>query len=192
MLWPDGHHEHAFAHMCCAAPKGAQQSLVAADPNRYLTPPYVGMGMDRRPARPSDLEGRTGRPVRGSLLRGGPEAAPGCCALRRARPAEGTLRGRQQATGPQHAGHRRSRPRRTSCGRRRASVEGGRRLRRRVRPNRPGRPQEGDRRLPAPTGGPTSTALGGGVRVVWTPRRPAATASWCASRTAQARPSLLK
>jgi hypothetical protein len=42
VLWPDGHHENRFPHLWCAAPPGAQDHLVAADPNRYFRPPYVG------------------------------------------------------------------------------------------------------------------------------------------------------
>jgi hypothetical protein len=42
MLWPDGHHEHAFPHLWCAAPVGAQDEGVASDPERYFVPPYVG------------------------------------------------------------------------------------------------------------------------------------------------------
>ena len=42
MLWPDGHHEHGFPHLWCAAPVGAQEEGVAADPERYFRPPYVG------------------------------------------------------------------------------------------------------------------------------------------------------
>ncbi len=42
MLWPDGHHEHGFPHLWCAAPLGAQQESVATDPGRYFVPPYVG------------------------------------------------------------------------------------------------------------------------------------------------------
>jgi hypothetical protein len=41
-LWTDGHHEDRFAHLWCAAPPGAQEGLVAADPERYFRPPYVG------------------------------------------------------------------------------------------------------------------------------------------------------
>ena len=41
MLWPDGHHDHGFAHLWCAAPEGAQKALVAASA-RYFVPPYVG------------------------------------------------------------------------------------------------------------------------------------------------------
>ena len=42
MLWPDGHHEHDFPHLWCAAPLGAQDESVATDPGRYFVPPYVG------------------------------------------------------------------------------------------------------------------------------------------------------
>jgi hypothetical protein len=42
MLWPKGHHEHHFPHLWCAAPEGAQEQLVAASPERFFRPPYVG------------------------------------------------------------------------------------------------------------------------------------------------------
>lgn len=42
MLWPDGHHDHEFPHLWCAAPFGAQDELVAASPARCFRPPYVG------------------------------------------------------------------------------------------------------------------------------------------------------
>jgi hypothetical protein len=42
MLWMDGHHEHDFPHLWCAAPEGAQSALVAANPQRFFRPPYVG------------------------------------------------------------------------------------------------------------------------------------------------------
>ena len=42
MLWPDGHHEHRFAHLWCAAPTGAQDELVDIEPERFFRPPYVG------------------------------------------------------------------------------------------------------------------------------------------------------
>lgn len=42
MLWPDGHHDHEFPHLWCAAPTGSQEELVAASPDRYFRPPYVG------------------------------------------------------------------------------------------------------------------------------------------------------
>jgi hypothetical protein len=42
MLWADGHHDDRFPHLWCAAPPGAQQELIAADPERFFRPPYVG------------------------------------------------------------------------------------------------------------------------------------------------------
>lgn len=42
MLWPDGHHDDAFPHLWCAAPAGVQEHLVAAAPQRFFRPPYVG------------------------------------------------------------------------------------------------------------------------------------------------------
>ncbi|HSZ38680.1 MAG TPA: MmcQ/YjbR family DNA-binding protein [Trebonia sp.] len=42
MLWPDGHHDHRFPHLWCAAPAGAQASLIAEAPDRFFRPPYVG------------------------------------------------------------------------------------------------------------------------------------------------------
>jgi hypothetical protein len=42
MLWPEGHHEHHFPHLWCAAPVGGQEELVAVSPDRYFRPPYVG------------------------------------------------------------------------------------------------------------------------------------------------------
>jgi hypothetical protein len=41
-LWADGHHDHGFPHLWCAAPAGAQQELIASDPQRFFRPPYVG------------------------------------------------------------------------------------------------------------------------------------------------------
>ncbi len=41
-LWADGHHDHQFPHLWCAAPPGAQPALVAAEPARFFRPPYVG------------------------------------------------------------------------------------------------------------------------------------------------------
>jgi hypothetical protein len=40
-LWPSGHHDHEFPHLWCAAPEGAQATLVAAS-ERFFVPPYVG------------------------------------------------------------------------------------------------------------------------------------------------------
>jgi hypothetical protein len=42
MLWADGHHDNHFPHLWCAAPEGAQPELIAADPERFFRPPYVG------------------------------------------------------------------------------------------------------------------------------------------------------
>src|SRR5581483_12409166 len=42
MLWPDGHHDHGFPHLWCAAPPGAQEALVGAGTDRFFRPPYVG------------------------------------------------------------------------------------------------------------------------------------------------------
>lgn len=42
MVWPDGHHDHHFANLWCAAPPGAQDELVTSEPDRFFTPPYVG------------------------------------------------------------------------------------------------------------------------------------------------------
>ena len=41
-LWADGHHDNDFAHLWCAGLPGAQASLVAANPDRFFRPPYVG------------------------------------------------------------------------------------------------------------------------------------------------------
>ena len=42
MLWPKGHHDHHFPHLWCAAPTGASEALIEADPARFFRPPYVG------------------------------------------------------------------------------------------------------------------------------------------------------
>ena len=42
MLWANGHHEHQFPHLWCAAPPGAQAELVDTEPERFFRPPYVG------------------------------------------------------------------------------------------------------------------------------------------------------
>jgi hypothetical protein len=42
MLWADGHHDHDFPHLWCAAPPGAQDELVRTEPDRFFRPPYVG------------------------------------------------------------------------------------------------------------------------------------------------------
>jgi hypothetical protein len=41
-LWLDGHHDHGFPHLWCAAPPGAQDELVTSEPDRFFRPPYVG------------------------------------------------------------------------------------------------------------------------------------------------------
>lgn len=41
-LWEHGHHNNDFPHLWCAAPPGAQQELVEAEPERFFRPPYVG------------------------------------------------------------------------------------------------------------------------------------------------------
>jgi hypothetical protein len=42
MLWIEGHHNHDFAHLWCAAPEGAQEELIAQSSGRVFYPPYVG------------------------------------------------------------------------------------------------------------------------------------------------------
>ncbi|MBV9872312.1 MAG: MmcQ/YjbR family DNA-binding protein [Frankiaceae bacterium] len=42
MLWADGHHDHDFAHLWCAAEPGVQEALVASASGRVFRPPYVG------------------------------------------------------------------------------------------------------------------------------------------------------
>lgn len=42
MVWPDGHHEHRFPHLWCAAGPGVQEELVSSEPDRFFRPPYVG------------------------------------------------------------------------------------------------------------------------------------------------------
>jgi hypothetical protein len=41
-LWEHGHHGNHFPPLWCAAPPGAQQELVEAEPERFFRPPYVG------------------------------------------------------------------------------------------------------------------------------------------------------
>jgi hypothetical protein len=42
-FWTDGHHrDHEEPHLWCAAPPGVQEELVAAEPDRFFRPPYVG------------------------------------------------------------------------------------------------------------------------------------------------------
>jgi hypothetical protein len=40
--WIDGHHDHTFPHLWCAAGPGVQEALVADDPDRCFRPPSVG------------------------------------------------------------------------------------------------------------------------------------------------------
>lgn len=41
--WPHGHHQQQFPHLWLAAPQGAQEVLISADPDRFFHPPYVGV-----------------------------------------------------------------------------------------------------------------------------------------------------
>lgn len=41
-LWTEGHHDRPEPHLWCAAPPGAQEAAIAADPGRFFRPPYVG------------------------------------------------------------------------------------------------------------------------------------------------------
>jgi hypothetical protein len=53
-FWADGHHQHEFAHLWCAAPPGMQDEFVENEPEVFFRPPYVGhrgwlgVRMDRR------------------------------------------------------------------------------------------------------------------------------------------------
>jgi hypothetical protein len=42
VMYADHHHDDRLAFWC-AAPEGAQEVLIAADPRRYFRPPYVGV-----------------------------------------------------------------------------------------------------------------------------------------------------
>lgn len=42
MAWIDGHHDHTFPHLWCAAPPGAQDEMVSTEPDVFFRPPYVG------------------------------------------------------------------------------------------------------------------------------------------------------
>jgi hypothetical protein len=42
ILWIDGHHDHRFPHLWCAAAPGVQDELVTTEPDRFFRPPYVG------------------------------------------------------------------------------------------------------------------------------------------------------
>ena len=41
-LWNTGHHGDDFPHLWSAAPPGAEEALVEAEPDRFFRPPYVG------------------------------------------------------------------------------------------------------------------------------------------------------
>lgn len=41
-LWAGGHHDDHFPHLWCAAAPGEQEALIAAGPDRFFRPPYVG------------------------------------------------------------------------------------------------------------------------------------------------------
>jgi hypothetical protein len=41
-LWDHGHHGDEFPHLWCAAPPGAQEAMIEAEPERFFRPPYVG------------------------------------------------------------------------------------------------------------------------------------------------------
>jgi hypothetical protein len=41
-FWEHSHHGDEFPHLWCAAPPGAQQELIAAQPDQFFRPPYVG------------------------------------------------------------------------------------------------------------------------------------------------------
>ena len=40
--WVDGHHDHSFPHLWCAAPPGRQAAILADGDPRFFRPPYVG------------------------------------------------------------------------------------------------------------------------------------------------------
>jgi hypothetical protein len=41
-LWEGGHHGQDFPHLWTAAPPGMQEELIAANPEAFFRPPYVG------------------------------------------------------------------------------------------------------------------------------------------------------
>jgi predicted DNA-binding protein (MmcQ/YjbR family) len=43
-MFVDNHHGVGFAGVWLKAPEGAQEELVASDPDRFFVPPYVGKG----------------------------------------------------------------------------------------------------------------------------------------------------
>jgi len=44
VMFTNNHHADGRIAIWCAAPSGAQQDLVAADPKHFFVPPYVGVG----------------------------------------------------------------------------------------------------------------------------------------------------
>ncbi|MGZ4809660.1 MAG: MmcQ/YjbR family DNA-binding protein [Thermoanaerobaculia bacterium] len=44
VMFLDNHHGDGRLAIWCNAPEGAQEALVAADPDRFFRPPYVGPG----------------------------------------------------------------------------------------------------------------------------------------------------
>jgi hypothetical protein len=41
-LWASGHHSNHFPHLWCANIPEGQRELIAANPERFFRPPYVG------------------------------------------------------------------------------------------------------------------------------------------------------
>ncbi len=41
-VMPEGHHDNGFPHLWAAAGAGVQEALIAAEPERFFRPPYVG------------------------------------------------------------------------------------------------------------------------------------------------------
>ena len=41
-VWAGGHHDDDFPHLWVAAAQGVQGELIAADPQQFFRPPYVG------------------------------------------------------------------------------------------------------------------------------------------------------
>ncbi|MEQ1506788.1 MAG: MmcQ/YjbR family DNA-binding protein [Myxococcota bacterium] len=41
-LLAEGHHQNTFPHLWCAAAPGVQEESIAAFPERFFRPPYVG------------------------------------------------------------------------------------------------------------------------------------------------------
>jgi hypothetical protein len=42
IVWTQGHHDHSFPHLWCAAAPGAQSELVTTEPDRVFRPKFVG------------------------------------------------------------------------------------------------------------------------------------------------------